>query len=892
MFPYPRGLSAFILVLFVSMNHALIADIPAVGDFELFPGDRDIHLAFNDQELVSVAKGDSYYLAVWEDEQTVDYRLVVYGGGSYFTRHLGNMRDIYAIRFDLDGNRVDDEPIVITNGTYNQARPRVAWNGENFLVTWITERDAYYYDDVMAARVSPDGVVLDDPPITVRQDVTEVWPHVTSDGNNWLVAWHEWIGVDNGIMGARIAPDGTILDNPPVTMVRDGVFSWEMFDFVWAVDEYFMVFPGGGIVKGQRFTSDLQPIDANPFLVQLGNTNATRKPRVATDGTQFFVVWHEQWSYTYDRVLGARVTHGGQVLDNPPIVIEDFSINVWFESVIEWDGTYWWVAHENDAVNYDTDLEIKRILSDGTILDPDGILVRSTPHYQSFPDIQPAFGGGMHVFWMEPYEGGGTFDLLKTEVTSDGAVGEVQGVPMGLAKQQRARFASHDGIHMAVYLSEFSEESRVLAQRFDADGNAIDLEPLVVGSGPEMAIDRPGVAWNNSLYLVVWSKYNTVYGRRIAEDGSFIDPAPFQIMTENDQPDVAALGDLFLVVGSHEYSVDLRTIQAARVQGFDGTVLDTPARWIGGNYDIVPRVTAFGDRWLVVWESQNSHDQDYSQIEANFVDRDGSTTGYFTVNGDGLGDDPWVAVNGDQALIVYSDNAVYSDASIDAQLIDLNGQRIGSEIRLVDVSEYQVMPSVAWDGQQYLAAWVDYRDVAYLDQPRGDIYAARIDADGTVKDPDGVQISSGPLGEEYPGIAAEGGKFLLSYAAIDGLANDVNYRMGFHSVVEDLPGLRFSAPSPGRAGETNTFVVDGASPGEEVYFIYGFQNGMRAVPGCPGETVGIANPQIAGTAVADANGAAVFEAMVPGGAGGVTLWLQAVEPATCSVSNLISHTFP
>lgn len=881
--------SAILFLLF--LNPFLRAEIPSIGNFRLFPGDAEIHLAANDQELVSVAKGDRYYLAVWEDEQTVNSRLVVLSGGPYFTEHMGNMRDIYGIRFDLNGIRVDDEPIVINNGTYNQARPRVAWNGENFLVTWLTERDAYFYDDVMAARVSEDGAVLDNPPITVRQDVTEVWPHVTSDGTNWLVAWHEWIGLDNGIMGARIAPDGILLDNPPVTLVGDGVFSWEMFDFAWATDEYLIVFPGAG-VRGQRFTSDLQPIDPVPFPIQLGSNFESRKPRVATNGTDFFVVWHEQMSYVNDRVVGARVTHDGQVLDSNGIVVEGASEYVWFEPVVEWDGTFWWVAHESDADQFDTDLVAKRIRPNGTIVDPDGIMVRSTPHYQSQPDIQPAVGGGVKVFWMEPYEGGGPFDLLKADIAQVGTVGPVEGVPMGLPKQQWTRFASHDGIHMAVYLSEISGESRVMAQRFDTDGNAIDLEPIQVGAGGEMVVDPPGVAWNNSLYLVVWSEYNIVYGRRLAEDGTPIDPAPFQIMSENDQPDVAALGDLFLVVGSHEYSGDLRTIQATRVRGSDGVILDSSPRWIGGNYDIVPRVTAFGDRWLVVWESQNSHDQDYSQIEGNLVGQDGNTTGYFTINGNGLGDDPSVAVNGDEALVVYSDNAVYSDASIDAQLIDLNGQRIGSEIRLVDVPEYQVMPSIAWDGQQFLAAWVDYRDVIYLDQPRGDIYAARIDADGKVKDPNGVKISSGPLGEEYPGIAAEGGKFLLSYAAISGITRDVNYRVGAHSVVEDLPGLRFSTPGPGRSGELNTFRVVGASPGEPIYFIYGFENGMRAIPGCPGERVGIANPQIAGMAVADAEGIAVFEAMVPGGASGVTLWLQAVEVATCSVSNLISHTFP
>ena len=864
----------------------------------MFPGDDQIELAVNVQELISVAKGDQYYLAVWTDIRTVNEILTVFGSGPYFEEQMGNTRDIYAVRYDLSGNLVDQEPIVVSNATYSQTRPRVAWNGENFLVTWVGEREAYFYEDVYAARVSQQGVVLDDPAITVWQDVVSVWPNVTSDGNNWFVAWIDWFPVDRGIIGARIGPDGTVLDPVPVDIRLEGANLWTSFDFTWAVDEYLVVWQEDGWVKGQRFASDLTPIDPIAFNVNPQGFRNTSAPRVATDGTDFFVVWNEDRTSVISRVFGSRVTHGGQVLDPEGITIQGAVEYNEFEPAVEWDGTNWWVAYNDDAGSrYDMDMVVKRISPAGVILDPVGIVVRSTPEYQQQADIQPATGGGAHVFWREQTRSAGPYDVMKADVAADGTVSPAEGVGVGLPRQQQTRFASHDGVHMAVYLSEVSMESRVLAQRFDDEGNAIDLEPIVVGLGEESRVGTPGmgapgVAWNHSLYLVVWSNLNVIYGRRIAEDGTLIDPAPFVIMTQNDQADVAALAGNFLVVGSHEYSGDFRTIQGARVRGSDGTVLDPSPLWIGGNYDLIPRAAAFGNRWLVVWETQISHNDDYSQIKANFVDQGGSMSGVFYVNPNGVGDDPKIAVNGDEALVVYSDRTVPYDVQLDGQIIGTNGQWIGPEIAISDDLEDQHFPGVAWDGRQYLVAWVDYRDVAYLDQPRGDIYISRVTEDGTVKDPDGVQISSGPLGEEYPEIAAQGGKFLLSYSKITGLTSDETYRVGARVVEEDLPGLLLAAPSPGRAGELNTFTVSGATPGEKVHFVYGFQNGSTDVPGCPGVTVDITNPMIAGGVVADVNGIAMFEITVPGGASGRTVWIQSVELGTCQVSNMNGHTFP
>lgn len=104
--------------------------------------------------------------------------------------------------------------------------------------------------------------------------------------------------------------------------------------------------------------------------------------------------------------------------------------------------------------------------------------------------------------------------------------------------------------------------------------------------------------------------------------------------------------------------------------------------------------------------------------------------------------------------------------------------------------------------------------------------------------------------------------------------------------------LLVTGPTPGTAGVVNTLAVTGATPGETVSFAFGTAAGPTAIPGCPGQTVDIASPQVASTSVADGSGNASISQNVPAGAAGKTFRLVAVQLTGCLVSNLVVHTFP
>ena len=99
-------------------------------------------------------------------------------------------------------------------------------------------------------------------------------------------------------------------------------------------------------------------------------------------------------------------------------------------------------------------------------------------------------------------------------------------------------------------------------------------------------------------------------------------------------------------------------------------------------------------------------------------------------------------------------------------------------------------------------------------------------------------------------------------------------------------------PTPGTAGEDNTWSVTAATPGETVHFVGVGSVGPTIVPGCHGQTVDIGSPVVLGSSIVDASGNPSLTNGVPSSASGVTGRFQSVELCSCRVSNLVTHFFP
>jgi len=122
---------------------------------------------------------------------------------------------IRAARVGPHGRLLDAQPIELAPNKDKDApqeRPRVAFCKDTFLVVWHDLRNGTDYD-VLAARVSADGRLLDAEPIRIAAGPhNQTLPDVAADTEGFLVVWQGFVEQDRAFHGyaVRVGPDGAV----------------------------------------------------------------------------------------------------------------------------------------------------------------------------------------------------------------------------------------------------------------------------------------------------------------------------------------------------------------------------------------------------------------------------------------------------------------------------------------------------------------------------------------------------------------------------------------------------------------------------------------------------------------------------------------------------------
>jgi cell division septation protein DedD len=295
-------------------------------------------------------------------------------------------------------------------------------------------------------------------------------------------------------------------------------------------------------------------------------------------------------------------------------------------------------------------------------------------------------------------------------------------------------------------------------------------------------LSSPDVAFNGSVYLVVWFESGTIYARRVGANGSLLDPAPVPVMPGRT-PAVAALGGNFLVVGVHTPSdPHFQFPFVARVSGATGAVLDPPIQ-IGQYFATNPDVTSVGSRWLAAWERHWSHDDPHDDITAAFIEASGAANPEFVAldfPASFYQYLPALAGSGSQALLVWQDPRVSNaDWNVYAKRILANGTRLdGSGIPVSTAPNDQGQAAVAWDGAQFVVAFEDERANIIFFDTRTDVYANRVAADGSVLDGNGFAVMADAIPEIFPEVGGANGSALIASSIYRDVAPFMTYRLG------------------------------------------------------------------------------------------------------------------
>lgn len=150
-----------------------------------------------------VAYGKDVFLTVWQSGRVAEGDI---------RKGLNFNGDIAGCRVDKTGRALDATPFVICGAKDLQERPRVVFGGDVFLVVWQDLRNGKDWD-VYAARVAPDGKVLDPDGILVSgAPRSQATPRASWDGKVFQVVWQDIRSGVYEIYGARVSAGGKVLD--------------------------------------------------------------------------------------------------------------------------------------------------------------------------------------------------------------------------------------------------------------------------------------------------------------------------------------------------------------------------------------------------------------------------------------------------------------------------------------------------------------------------------------------------------------------------------------------------------------------------------------------------------------------------------------------------------
>jgi hypothetical protein len=610
-----------------------------------------------------------------------------------------------------------DERLLSTPGSGMD--PQIVFDGVNYFVVWadsrqpLTSGDDVYKRSLYGARVAPSGSVLDPNGILIATSAESANFAVASSGANYLVVWQQGSGVQTDIYGARVSTDGALLD-------------------------------------------------ATSFPIS-SSTEYVSAPRVAFDGTNYFVIWTDQRLHVQQAIYGARVTPSGVVLDSDGISLTASVGGSTNFAAIAFDGTNYLVAWEDHYNPKHDDYEIyaTRVSKLGSVLDPDGIQLSSGAGYR--PAI--AFDGSNYlVVW------DGSTGPEGTRVTLDGDVLD----PTGLLLASIGRFpaVAFDGTDYLLVWSVGGEDTtnevrgtRVSTAGVPADPNGVLLRSEAVGDyalGPKLAFDGTN-------YLVVWSDLvddtsdEDVHGVRVSPAGAPVDGVSLQIATgrkDEDNSSVAFDGTNYLAVWQDSRNGN-DDIYAARISA-DGTLLDPTGIAIStaAGAQRLPKIAFGGANYVVVWQDLRGVDTDIYATRVNKAGTvlDPAGIALSTVAYDQRA--PCVAFGATDYLVVWSDGRSGTNDDIYATRVSKGGAVLDpAGIAVASAPSDESSPALASDGENYLVAWSQADDDS--DQ---DIYAARVSAAGIVDDVPGIAIATAAGDQVTPAVAFDGTSYLIAWA--------------------------------------------------------------------------------------------------------------------------------
>jgi hypothetical protein len=322
---------------------------------------------YNDGSVPNPA-GNIISLAL-EDQQ---YYSVARNGNQYavvWSRLTNGVRKIMGARVSETGQVLAGPSDLLPGYPVDVSEPSIAWGGTQYLLVW-KEPDVYGATDIRGWRLDANLNRVGGPITVCAYNEQQASPFVVSNGNNFLVTWED--------SRNAVSPN-------------------------YYTDLYGAIVNASGAVT----------LTSAPITLATGNQ---RRPRAASDGTNFLVVW-EDWRKGYPLVYGTRVTSAGAVQDTNGIAIPSATYPSYSQvtpDICYGGGNYLCAWSEFGQIR------ACRVTAAGVCMDVAGITVSAATTHKTYPN--PCWDGSKYqVVWEDARSSyTGNLDIYHQTVSTAG----------------------------------------------------------------------------------------------------------------------------------------------------------------------------------------------------------------------------------------------------------------------------------------------------------------------------------------------------------------------------------------------------------------------------------------------------------------------------------------
>ncbi|MFL5318378.1 MAG: Ig-like domain-containing protein, partial [Myxococcaceae bacterium] len=579
------------------------------------------------------------------------------------------------------------------------------------------ERAAYpaVLDPIVGAEFDIDRPVIGAAPYA------QTAPDIQFGGGNYFAVWEDLRSGVSEIYGTRVSPAGVVLD-------KNGIF-----------------------IAG----------------------NSAGHPRIAWNGTVFYVVWHLAGPFGAYDVYGTRVDPSGNLLDPPGGVVISAGLGAEHAPDVASDGTNFFVVWDSDNGGSSPSRVFGRYVSaagvPGVQTTGTNGMVRTTSGWGGAESqYGPAIAGGNGVYLVAWESYCGNVPMVSTPFT------DLRG----------ARFTA----------------TSTFISYLNATSSTNDEPYLVDSSGNYNRQNHPSVAYNpvqNNFFIAFeeWfaqrGSFNQwfiqsdgIYGMHIKPSGAtsyWLDTPSFYVkiahasQTSDDlAPSIVANGsDYFLTfTKAFNFAGGLTgvTIEGTRVSGppSQSPMLD-PALIAIDDVSSCPScgnvgsasVATSGSNYFAVWEDGRNPGttSDIYGARVSTASTVDDPNGVLLTYGPNAETNPAAAFDGTNHLVVWEDTRGTDRDLYGAIVNQSGGLQNGSSFAVSTAANRQTTPTVAWNGSNYMVAWTDYRSGSYS----GQLYGARVSSSGSVLDPSGLLLVTNNNSLDTPKLVWDGVNTYLAW---------------------------------------------------------------------------------------------------------------------------------